>query len=94
MKQHSEALAATAGIDARIKTGVAKAVDTFMQGMVGMRLPLDIPKKPDVKGVSAYLVESDGKKQKVEQIAIRVGTFQDVPLVTKDFMFCLSVEEE
>lgn len=94
MKQHSEVMAGAEGLDARIKAGVAKAADTFMQGMVGLRLPLDIPKKPEVKGVSAFLVESDGKKQKVEQIAIRVGTFQDVPLVTKDFMFCLSVEEE
>lgn len=93
MKKHAEQMAAAAGTDARLKTGLPAAATAFMAAMGGLKLPIEIPASAEPKAIQ--LVDSSGKKQPVKPVAIRFGAFTEAPASNnKDLMFCLSAEEE
>ncbi|MCL4201244.1 MAG: hypothetical protein KJ000_02035 [Pirellulaceae bacterium] len=93
MKKYADEVASAAGAHSKLKTGLPAAATAFMAAMGGLKLPIEIPTSAEPKPIQ--LVDSSGKKQRIEQVALRFGTFAEAPAPkNKDLMFCLSAQEE
>lgn len=91
MRVHSSSLGETINSNRKVTNGISQAIEIFTSRMIGMKLPIVVPEDSSTK--SLRVMDGTNKGSAINQIALRVGKFDEPPIPPqKEAGFCLSIQ--